>query len=88
MEIKEVIAKNIVKSFLLLRVLIEVDESYFGAKRVKGERGRGTSGKIKVFGIFKREDKVYQIVDNCSRDTLHATIKERVSTTSTINFDG
>ena len=27
--------------------IIEVDESYFGAKRVKGKRGRGASGKIK-----------------------------------------
>ncbi len=29
--------------------IIEVDESYFGAKRVKGKRGRGAGGKIKVF---------------------------------------
>jgi len=69
--------------------IIEVDESYFGAKRVKSKRGRGASGKIKVFGMFKRGDKVYtQIVDNCSRDTLHSIIKERISTTSTINSDG
>ena len=32
---------------------IEIDESYFGASRVKGKRGRGASGKIKVFGIVK-----------------------------------
>ncbi|OQY02277.1 MAG: hypothetical protein B6I26_01640 [Desulfobacteraceae bacterium 4572_130] len=34
--------------------IIEIDESYFGAKRVKGKRGRGASGKIKVFGLLKR----------------------------------
>ena len=28
----------------------EVDESYFGAKRVRGKRGRGAGGKMKVFG--------------------------------------
>lgn len=33
---------------------IEVDESYFGAKRLKGKRGRGAYGKTIVFGIFKR----------------------------------
>jgi len=30
---------------------VEIDESYFGAKRVKGKRGRGASGKTIVFGI-------------------------------------
>jgi transposase-like protein len=32
---------------------VEVDESYFGARRVRGKRGRGASGKTIVFGIFK-----------------------------------
>ena len=32
---------------------IKVDESYFGAKRVRGKRGRGASGKTIVFGLFK-----------------------------------
>jgi transposase-like protein len=32
---------------------VEVDESYFGAKRIKGKRGRGASGKTIVFGILK-----------------------------------
>jgi len=31
----------------------EVDESYFGAKRVRGKRGRGAAGKTPVFGIIK-----------------------------------
>jgi transposase len=38
---------------------IEIDESYFGAKRVKGKRGRGSYGKTIVFGMKKRNDKVY-----------------------------
>ena len=38
---------------------IEMDESYFGAKRVRGKRGRGTSGKQSVFGMLKRDSKVY-----------------------------
>ncbi len=32
---------------------IEIDESYFGAKRVKGKRGRGAKGKTIVFGLLK-----------------------------------
>ena len=31
---------------------VEVAESYFGARRVRGKRGRGASGKTSVFGIF------------------------------------
>ena len=27
---------------------IEIDESYFGAKRVRGKRGRDASGKIRT----------------------------------------
>ena len=50
---------------------IELDESYFGARRVRGIRGRGAKGKIPVFGILKRGDKVYtQIVKNCSMSEL------------------
>ena len=50
---------------------IEIDESYFGAKRVRGLRGRGASGKIPVFGMLKRNGKVYtQIVRNCSANQL------------------
>lgn len=41
----------------------EVDESYFGAKRVRGfrgklKRGRGTR-KQPIFGIFERNGRVY-----------------------------
>ena len=46
---------------------VELDESYFGARRVRGIRGRGARGKTPVFGMLKRGDKVYtQIVKNCS----------------------
>ena len=38
---------------------IEIDESYFGAKRIRGKRGRGASGKQPVFGMLKRDGKVY-----------------------------
>jgi hypothetical protein len=36
---------------------IEVDESFFGPRRVKGKRGRGAFGKTIVFGLFKRNGK-------------------------------
>ena len=50
---------------------IEVDESYFGAKRVRGKRGRGTGKKTPVFGMLKRNGCVYtQVVKNCSANEL------------------
>ena len=50
---------------------IEIDESYFGAKRVRGKRGRGAANKTPVFGMLKRDGKVYtQIVKNCSASEL------------------
>ena len=68
---------------------IELDESYFGAKRVRGQRGRGAYGKTIVFGVYKRNGSVYtEIVPNCSRKTLYAIIKGRVDTASVIHTDG
>src|SRR5438552_3697055 len=58
----------------------EVDESYFGARRKRGfrgklKRGRGTL-KQPVFGIFKRNGHVYtEIVPNCKKVTLQAIIR-------------
>jgi transposase len=37
---------------------VELDESYFGTRRVRGKRGRGASGKTIVFGLFKRGRQV------------------------------
>jgi transposase len=67
---------------------IEIDESYFGAKRVRGRRGRGASGKIPVFGILKRNEKVYtQIVKNCSANELIPIIKSQADSDSTMFSD-
>lgn len=67
---------------------VEVDESFFGARRQKGKRGRGAYGKTIVFGLYKRNDKVYtEIVPNCSRATLQAIIKGKVELESIIHSD-
>ena len=68
---------------------IEVDESYFGARRVKGKRGRGANGKTIVFGLYKRNGKVYtEIVPDCSKTTLQGIIRGRVELDSVIHSDG
>ena len=67
---------------------VEVDESYFGPKRIKGKRGRGAGDKIIVFGLFKRNDKVYtEIVPDATKKTLQAIIRGRVELSSVIHSD-
>jgi transposase len=67
----------------------ELDESYFGAKRVRGKKGRGAAGKTPVFGVLKREGNVYvQVVENCSREQLMPIIKGKILAGSTIHTDG
>jgi len=72
---------------------IEVDESYFGPRRVRGKRGRGAGKKLIVFGLLKRiekgEAKVYaQIIANASRPILKQIISERISENSVVYSDG
>jgi len=68
---------------------IEVDESYFGARRIKGKRGRGAYGKTIVFGLLKREGKVYtEIVPDARKATLQAIIRGHVKIDSVIHSDG
>ena len=67
----------------------ELDESYFGAKRVRGKRGRGAAGKTPVFGLLKRDGKVYvEIVKNCSKAELMPIIEGKILEGSTIHTDG
>lgn len=64
---------------------IEVDESYFGANRIKGKRGRGAGRKTPVFGILQR---VYtEIVPDCARKTLQAIIRGKVEPDSVMRSD-
>ncbi len=69
--------------------VVEVDESLFGAKRVKGKRGRGAYGKTPVFGIFERDGQVYtEIVPDCKKVTLQGIIRGKVVLPSIINSNG
>ena len=62
---------------------IEVDESYFGARR-----GRGARGKTIVFGLLKRGNEVYtEIVPDCKSATLQRIIKGKTGVESVIHSD-
>lgn len=66
---------------------IEVDESYFGGTR-KGKRGRGSAGKVPVFGLLKRGGKVYtKIIPDASGQTLMPIIEHKVIPDSIVYSD-
>lgn len=66
---------------------IEADESYFGGQR-KGKRGRGAAGKIAVFGLLKRNGRVYTVaVPNTQSATLLPIIREQVKPDSIVYTD-
>lgn len=73
---------------------IELDESYFGGPRKKHhakdrrKRGRGAENKVPVFGVLKRDGKVYtQIIKNASKQELMPIVRQLVRKQSTIYTD-
>lgn len=72
-----------------LQGAVEVDESYFGPRRVRGKRGRGAYGKTIVFGLLKRDGRVYtEIVPNCTKATLQGVIRGHIAPDTVIHSDG
>ena len=68
---------------------IEIDESYFGVRRVRGRRGRGSYGKTIVFGLKQRDGKVYtQVIKNCSQKVIIPLVNQRISRSATVYTDG
>ena len=69
--------------------VVELDESYFGSRYVRGKRGRGALGKTIVFGIYKRNGRVYtEVVPDVRKNTLLQIVKGRVDKESIIHTDG
>ena len=68
---------------------VEIDESYLGARRVRGKRGRRAAGKVPVIGLHKRGHNLYvSVVKNCSAQELWPIITGRVLAGSDIYTDG
>src|SRR6266851_1387898 len=68
---------------------VEIDESYFGPRRVRGRRGRGAGGKTPVIGLLQRGGKVFTgVVKSCSRAELEPIIQGQVLSRATVYTDG
>lgn len=87
--VRERIASYCEKQTPLLTGEIEMDESYFGARRVRGIRGRGAQGKTIVFGLIKRKGKVYtRVVSNVKSSSLMPIIQDKIDKDSTLYTNG
>ena len=88
-EVRKCIASFCEKESLFKKGEIEIDESYFGAKRIRGRRGRGAYGKTIVFGLKQRKGKVYtQVIKNCSQKAIIPLINQRISKSAIVYTDG
>jgi transposase len=69
--------------------VFELDESTFGAKRMRGKRSRGAAGKTPVFGLLKREGKaVVSMGQNFSRKGFMPSIQGKILEGMTVHTDG
>jgi len=68
--------------------IYELDESYFWPTRIKWERGRWAGWKTIVFGLLKRDWKVYtEIVPDATAKSLIPIIRGKIDAWSIINTD-
>ncbi len=68
---------------------VEVDESYFGARKKAGPPGRGAAGKVPVFGLLKRGGRVHAVmIPNVRGATLLPIIRRRVRPDAVVYSDG
>lgn len=90
---REVIFKKQQSDLELFFGVIELDEAYFGRKRLRGinmpqKCGRGT-WKQPVFGVFERDRRVYtELVPNARQATLRKAIRGKIDIESLIITDG
>ena len=69
-------------------VVVEVDETYYGAKTKEGKRGRGSENKKPIVGIVERGGKIHaEMIEDVSKKTLEGKIEERVESGTEIHTD-
>ena len=86
LRLREIIAEK-QDSKIVFEGEVEADESYFGGKR-KGKRGRGSAGKVPVFGLLKRGGRVFaEVITDSKSKTLMPIIKEKVVPDSIVYTD-
>ena len=78
----------------LLAGLVELDDTYFGAKNVSGKRGRGASGKSIVLVAVQLNTKgtvkyaSMSVINDLLKETINETVQKMIKKGSTIKTDG
>jgi transposase-like protein len=72
---------------------VEVDETYFGAPKKGGKRGRGAENKVLAAIAVETNEKTVgrirvSVLTDASQDSLHKFIQESVESGSTVVTDG
>jgi transposase-like protein len=68
---------------------VEVDESYFGPRRIRGKRGRGAGQKVLVLGILKRGGNVYtQVIPRATKENILPILQGKILEDTTVHTDG
>ncbi|XHR27511.1 MAG: IS1595 family transposase [Chthoniobacteraceae bacterium] len=68
---------------------VEVDESYFGPTRLRGNKGRMALQKFPVLGLHKRGERVFvSVVKNCSKEALMPILRGNILGESDVYTDG
>ncbi len=84
---REAIVKN-EETEIQEKWVFELDESYFWPTRIKWKRGRWAGLKTIVFGILKRDGKVYtEIIPDAKARSIIPIIRGKIAIWSTINTD-
>jgi hypothetical protein len=87
-KLREVIAQRLNEEAPgVLGAEAEIDESYFGGHH-KGKWGRGTGGKVPVFGLLKRGGKVHTlIIPNAGSKMIFPIIRARIRPDAVVYSD-
>lgn len=78
----------------LLKGLLEMDDTYFGQKRVQGKAGRGAGGKTTVLGAVEVPDNkrprfaALKILTDLSGEELESVVQTLVEENQMIKTDG
>lgn len=74
--------------------ILEMDDSYFGARQVSGKRGRGAKGKSKVIvsvTVNENDKPVFasmSIVSNIDKENICQIAQDKIALDSQVNTDG
>jgi transposase len=89
LRLRQRLASECVRRIPIRTCDVEIEESYSGPCGVRGQWARGAGSTTIIFGVFKRDGRVYTgIVPECSAKTVLAVIRGTISPQVIVHSDG